>query len=476
MKYKIYTLNRATPLVAGFERELQNAFNREISFGDRSGYAEIEQSRRQPIEVAERRQDRGREHRLAQSYPSYKHKLMHEGLKVDEYFAPIPLKCLGDPRNIDTSAWSAQQKSRLNVIRNSTRHPYFADQNLLRAYWDPAPNGPLDGYPHIRLNSPDRKGYYNILRETKAADEKIILIGYSQGGLVARYLAALDEHLFGEELIHGIITIGSPNYGSPLANPDNDESVINGVFQLVSGILGISLADHPGAHAYLSNTAGYDSGKVVAFFDHIIQDKLRQGATYAELDLFRTAKKWLSGLEDRKTTAFANLNMNDIGDPATTLGFVEANPLTRIRYGAIVNASNDLDKLLKDALSGAAQIAYELFFHDDKIDDVNNIYTDYIMHETSSSTEPVFDQKIKEYNKTLNRGGKYQLDARIERNDHDFVIPSVNQLLPAALAGHDNFVGTIVNEDTNHISGGWHKASYSRNYRNVVAMLSRLID
>ena len=475
MNYKIYTLNRITSIVAGFEDEIRRKF-KDVTFGDRSSYSEIEDSDQQHIEVSENRRDRGRPQRRAQPYPSYQHKLMHEGKVVDEYFVPIPLKCLGDPARIDTTAWDNAQKNHLLTITSNSKHRYFSDRALLEAYWDPSTGGPLTGYPYIRLNSPDFKGYYEILRETKANDEKIILIGYSEGGLVARYLAALDEYVFGEGLIHGIITVGGANYGSPFANPHNDLTVINGVVQLITGALGVSLEEHPKAHAYLRRTRGYDSTKLVKFFDKVIQDKTDRGADYDEMDLFRTAKKWLSGLERRDTTAFFNLNMTDLDDPASTLGFVQDNPLRRIKYGAIVNASNDLDKLLRNALSGVSQVAYSLFFDEDKIADLNEIYTRYLIREAQSSNSPIFQRKIQEYGDGIDIGGPYHLDARIEPDDHDFIIPSVNQLLPPPVPGHDNFCGTIVNEDTNHISGGWHKSAYTKNYRNVLEMLEMIVD
>jgi len=121
--------------------------------------------------------------------------LSHEEKDWDEYFVPIPVKCIGDPagfmsrlgpRFSATGAVAAQQ-----LIADFPQYFTPTSGGPWRGYWTKtgtvgmftAPSGPgrPDGF----------KGFYEILVDAvdKYNAGPAVLVGYSQGGLVARFLA-----------------------------------------------------------------------------------------------------------------------------------------------------------------------------------------------------------------------------------------------------------------------------------------------
>src|SRR5207248_6541086 len=171
--------------------------------------------------------------------------LMHEGgtlpfgviSQYDEYFVPIPVKCFGDP---NSAFWqqcaSSTGKERLRELAGhwARRFPEGFQPETAKA--EVGPN-----FGEVRMNlADDRVGYYELLQTATKATQgaQNILIGYSQGGTVARYLAFLDEYVAAPEYrcIHTIITAQSPNRGSPVASRAKSMEVSRALFAVLLSV------------------------------------------------------------------------------------------------------------------------------------------------------------------------------------------------------------------------------------------------
>lgn len=302
-KLAVWTLNRATQLLATRRREekIRRIFSprHTLDFGRRAGpvgsrYNWFEESAEQAVadasalhaasastsvhDVPTRGQFRNR------VVDSFAHRLMHESPGLDEYFVPIPIKTLGDPRRFLSSSppgglhVDVEGRRILQEILGSPKNPYFdpAQDAWLGEYWQTGQRTHLAAYPRVRMNTApaERCGYYELLAEYSAAHDDCghILVGYSRGGLVARYLAYLDHHVFKRKIIRGVISVGSPNFGSPLANEYNDYSVVNGVLQMVLAFVGFTLQKSPNTHAALRATRGHRVEDFARIMDAMILD------------------------------------------------------------------------------------------------------------------------------------------------------------------------------------------------------------
>ena len=286
-KIKIWTLNYASEIIQGKEKEIcelivksfqkKNIQIDECIFGDRSEY--------------------NRSNLTIKSF--IKHKLMCEiDDENDEYFVPVPVKCIG--RLFDDNL----------IVLNKIQDFYRRNNQFEYShFWDAGYRN--DKYPknkRARMCTKNKRGYYEILIREKEKGYHNILIGYSQGGLVARYLAWLDEYVFNNDSIFGIITISSPNIGSPLANPDNRESVINALIEIILALFSFYSDDY----SQLLNTL-----EKILNFDDIIEiiDSLMSGLSIEKkkvnlLSHIFTIRKWLSGLYRIPNNALFDLNCN----------------------------------------------------------------------------------------------------------------------------------------------------------------------
>ena len=133
--------------------------------------------------------------------------LMHEEQACDEYFVPIAVKCIGDPDGFLArlgDRMSADGRRRFEALRTDFAR-YFAFTDTLggelpwHSYWEPFPmSNPLWKVGMFtRTDGPTPyAGLYEIVAsEAREHDRQAILVGYSQGGLVARFLAWMDEQL-----------------------------------------------------------------------------------------------------------------------------------------------------------------------------------------------------------------------------------------------------------------------------------------
>ncbi|HEY4220011.1 MAG TPA: hypothetical protein VGO62_01685 [Myxococcota bacterium] len=162
-----------------------------------------------------------------QSRRSASHKLFHS---FDEYFVPIPVKCIGVPEQVGAAARArgapVDDDALAAFCRDYSEYFTHASATFVQRYWDRGFSGaPTSARPprhpvecnEVRMHTLAGVGYYEILlawnRRAGHEGDRHVLLGYSQGGLVARFLAHLDEHVFRADLVRGLVTVQTPNFG-----------------------------------------------------------------------------------------------------------------------------------------------------------------------------------------------------------------------------------------------------------------------
>jgi len=452
----IWTLNKATDLLHGKEEEVIALFkNKKLAFSDNNR-----------IECT----FGNRNFHSSNVKSEIAHSLTYEPDVPDEYFVPIPLKCIGSKyKQVD--GLDEEGKRLLKDIVQS--FDCFNDEKYFQSFWDKG-YGPLK---KIRMSTINYSGYYEILEKTKPN----ILIGYSQGGLISRYLAFLDEYVFKQNAIHGIITIASPNYGSPLANPMNKESVIDGINALLLTLLSLN----PDRYQFLNNYVDLklDFDEVTDLIGNLLYDFDRDekwvGSEQSLRNTLATASKWLSGLRDDPNTAFHDLSIMNFEKEFSVLNLVNNYPLKRIYYGSIVATNNDLDDFIKSLAGNVLGRLGWCFIKSKKlfkykikenIKRANDVYKNEIMSENSTVKE-CSNQQTRDIIKNYKEG---ILSAGIEAGAHDFIIPSICQILPESNDGR--LLGNIINKRASHNSGK--SRDYKpgkKNYKYVCDFLKKMI-
>jgi hypothetical protein len=159
--------------------------------------------------------------------PTARTQLMHEGTKVDEYWLPLPIKCFGDPA-VFRAKWLDTSDAAKVTLFDGIMNEYKAQFDQLASYW----TGPAHDR-RTKMGTTPSLGLYDILQNySKADDIKNILVGYSEGGVVARFLSFIDEHLSKRPIIKGCITVHSPNAGAVFATPRNADRVVAGLLSV----------------------------------------------------------------------------------------------------------------------------------------------------------------------------------------------------------------------------------------------------
>jgi hypothetical protein len=286
---------------------------------------------------------------------------------------------------------------------------------------------------------------------------------------VARYLAFLDEQIFKEELIHAIITISAPLYGSPLANPLNKNAVIQGVVQFLSTLLTFPKSKYKNMVPFLCKHIDYNG--VITLLDSIINDLRSNNEKEHLRRTLETTRKWLGGLSADENNAFSNLNINALIDSFSVLYSVNNFPLSRIYHGAIQSANNDLSPFVECCLPGILGFLAKPFVidnHKSIFDAAGKVYKTNVMHETSVSASNVIGEKVTEYENGLS-------NLNIAPEAHDFIIPTAYQLMDHG--NNDKFLGNLVNKEASHISGSDRKFNPGlRNYGYIKTLLSKIVD
>ena len=175
--------------------------------------------------------------------------LMHEEHACNEYFVPLAVKCIGDPDGFLArlgDRMSADGRRRFEALRiDFARYFAFADTARGRAALAPLlgavpdEQAALEGRDvHPRRRTGPYAGLYEIVASEAREQQTPGDPGRLQpGGLVARFLAWMDEQLMDAEhrAIAGVVLVQSPNHGSPLADPDNADNVSAGLLGILTG-------------------------------------------------------------------------------------------------------------------------------------------------------------------------------------------------------------------------------------------------
>jgi hypothetical protein len=406
--------------------------------------------------------------------------LMHEEQSCDEYFVPIAVKCIGDPDGFLArlgDRMSVEGRRRFEALRTDFAR-YFAFTDTLggeppwHSYWQPFPmSNPLWKVGMFTRTDGDEPyaGLYEIVaNEAREHARQAILVGYSQGGLVARFLAWMDEQLFEppHRAIAGVVLVQTPNHGSPLCDPDNADNVSAGLLGILTGLGGfpiVGAADPNTRAAIEALVAGrapagspvwhFGVGAVCQILDAAIEDT--PASQPDRCDILRTARKWLTGLLQEKVfTAFDDLDPTGLDDSRTILGRLVATPLTRTFHGAIVGADTSLDDLVLEGRNCVVRWVVRHVVARHWFAAVEDSYARIAMDEAAAGV-PHGDLHRKVA--ALYQGGVQDSSAGLDLPPfaHDFVIPSVSQALYslAPPPAGDFFLGNVLNARATHVSG-----------------------
>jgi len=387
-----------------------------------------------------------------------------------EYFVPIAPKCIGALFDAEPA------NEKLRHIRN-----YYANevkQKDYKYFWD-------SNEHDYHMLTRKYMGYYSILKETAPN----FLVGYSQGGVAARYLLWLAEEVFNEpDLVKGVITISSPNFGSPLGNSNNADDIFRGFAKIVTILFPIPLFLKRKTENILTEIARKNPENHRKFIKGIGEsilssDKLsglsveHQKKAALLSSILEELHNWLGGLRNDPDNAFYDLNIFRLDNPYSILASIfRGNPQTAVR--GIISKDNSLKGILEDVWELVIEIIWEkikkclhlnqslppglerlLGRGEDvllkltsfsskkrrsKIEKIEKVINTEIMVEHETPVNEAIKQRMLNYKK-----GIASLD--IPKYAHDFVIPSAYQLtvnqmeIPAAF--------NIPNYDANHLSG-----------------------
>jgi hypothetical protein len=298
--------------------------------------------------------------------------------------------------------------------------------------------------------------------------------------------------------VASVITVQSPNFGSPLARAENRTAVATGVLQTAASVAGFDKDLSPNLHGAIAEpVTDASSEKLLKHLcDRILLGGLKDckknledadsrghaseaKAWRGRLDTLASARKWLSGLHGDDAYAFPDLSPTRLNEAGTVLGCLYRYPHGTERdlfYGAVVGANPRLRPVVTagvsaipvlGALVNAGGYNVDRFF-----DDAESIIQDVVMSEKerpvalpdlpADSPAPKYDA-VERYQHAL-IGGSYGLRTRaghvggyVGMKTHDFVIPAAYQLmLPhrgKTLETQRTFFGNLVDEQANHISG-----------------------
>ncbi len=441
-KVTVWTLNRAYDLISGpqtfpvkktaeqVQQELCAQFGNKIQFGQR---------------------------------PDSGNQLMPEV----EYFVPIAPKCLGSL--FDTAPLPA--KNTLDAIQ-----AYYVGESKQAGYktfWDQMTRD-------YQMQTPKYQGYYSLL----AATAPNILIGYSQGGLVARYLNWLDKAVFKQNYIQGVITLSSPNTGSPLANSENSKTIIQGFVEIICVLLGLK----PKGLAAKVFTYVFNHEDMIGFLSTLknamqqpehktllgTSDQMKQGNLSNLLDVLID---WLGGLRNDPNDAFFDLNIlrmepnyspaaascsvlasinQPLANPGVINGILSANLKSKdILYDALIMLLvKELQKRLETnawwkfiaKMTGLDLRKTDATLTQGKLDQVDVIYSQTVMRE--NHRKPISNPRVSQVMAWHDTGVPAEA---LAAHAHDFIIPSAYQLTldAASQITPENWV----NQAANHLSG-----------------------
>lgn len=433
-KYTLWTLNAAENLID--ENELEEKFEDTFILGNRPNFN------------INKKSSMDKSHNL---------------MPLVEYFVPIAVKCLGN----------RFEEARLKDVKNYFYNTWVKDkkrasyaENLYKSFWEITcgPDTTKKETSSIMVTK-NYLGYYDILLKTSAKNKcQNILIGYSQGGVVARYLAWLDEYIFKENIIKAIITVQSPNWGSPFANPDNAEKITNGLLTILTTTFSFYLNLFPHFNKYLHDSINFENIlniflKIKYDLENLIEKKEEAKWLY---EFIITSIKWLSGLcYDNYDTAFYDLNIIHLHEELSILATINNNLVNNIYYGAIISTNNEVKDIIKSIIDESKhfrlfiKILYSLFLKqklfmgftfEQNLNEATQIFKELFV-------ETNFENEITKYyiSGIKTKNNSFKPDKEIKPYSHDFVIPASYQLLKNN--EQKTFMGNFVNYIANHNTG-----------------------
>jgi hypothetical protein len=426
--------------------------------------------------------------------------LSYETTTIDEYFVPILVKCLGDPHRFLTRFGGQMNEQGKRLLRDLlTWFPqFYGPEARWRKYWVAdgaqrmftATDGPT---PHA--------GFYEIVA-SQPRGNKAVLVGYSQDGLVARFLAFLDAALMKPDAraIAGFITVQAPNAGSPLANPANEPTVARGLLAVLAGALSYPVS--PGdTYRELGEALGklatgrlevrpprdeeriepelarrghadrprfLDVAALGALIDAAMADADAKRTSDAQgtlrFDMLSTTRKWLTGLSPggAETTAFGDLSPSALDNRHTVLGLL-AEHTPSVLHGAVVGTDNGLADLVAASLPWWGPWAKNLLVWSGALKDAisasEKAYRQIVMNELEAK-RPLGPREAAIAQAYANGCRIVGVDRPFEQLPpyaHDFVIPSVSHAMGPINAARNpasQLLGNLVNPKATHIGGG----------------------
>ncbi len=402
-KIKLWTLNQATTLLSPHKidalcAELKRQYNLEECVpGDRRMYNE-------GVDVS----------RLKN--PPYA-LMLEDGLFYNEYFVPIDVKCLG---TLVDSGFAV-------LAETLSYHKHIGRKPVLDFWKKDSSN---------RMFTRNGLGYLSILREEYENGYEAVLVGYSQGGTVARYLAVLDELLYTKRpAVAGLVSLAAPLRGSPLARPANRQVVVDGILAALMSLTPLGFF-----HGIIRKAED-----AVDFRDvkHLIWKLIKMSAYWKNRNLTQTLlnySKWLGGLEADVNNAFYDLNPQSACEKGAVLNIIRK-PLQTPSFG-VVTAGGLFGNLFNELL-----YAHFRFLH---------FLWDFLIRRKTFGQADQHYRKVFEEQGDLSdylsccthsyRTGRAK-PLKIPSFAHDFIIPSEYQIL------QDSASHSVVNRKAAHFTG-----------------------
>lgn len=387
-----------------------------------------------------------------------------------EYSVPIVPKCIGSYFD------SPYRPAILDKIREYYENE--AGQKHFKLFWDQALSGSC-------MKTENYRGYYSLLEDTGPN----ILVGYSLGGLVARYLYWLDKEVFKKNIIHGVVSISTPLFGSPLANPQNTRSIVEGLWEMFMILIG-----KEEALMSLEILKHVELEQIRDFLKQMIQ-RLKHNLFTTKLSVVEKGKKnifqsffeilynWTGGLRNDPDTAFYDLNIMRMepnlstssskysvlgsinnaldGNEKNYFGIISASfNLANTIFEGIVfllgsvledwikeNPGSHLSKMVNQR-GGFSDIDARKSMVKERLEKIEEIYKTKVMKENPGVevSNSLISRVLKWHSGGLPAEG-------LDPEGHDFLIPSAYQL---SLKKDQNVVlhKNFVNMEANHITGG----------------------
>lgn len=443
---------------AALRRPLSERY--EVFLGQRVAQGSTEETLEGTVRVAVNREGNSAPTALMHEDP---HAAAQRG--YDEYFVPLPEKCVRDPgaafwRELATTEPARARLAELAAHLEQRRAWPSSERS---AQWSPGRH-----FAEVRLNLAEGVlGYYEVLqRATKLTGGKNVLLGYSQGGVVARYLAYLDEALAPPErrCIQGVFTLHAPNGGTPLASPAKRADVAEVLAALFTRVPLWARRRAPALQPLWDTSLHHGDPearllRLLETLDHLLDRAKEDGALAKHLEHWRTARKWLSGLGGVPSLAFWDLAPERLAERGSVLESIASVPLRESWHGAIVGTDNKLADLQEAALdksfwgSLVDPVLAALFGPYEH--DAGLLYSEKAMRfpPPPAGGNEVFAREADGYlHGLLTPALPNREHTSVGARAHDFLVPSVSQLLypDAKDARH---LGNKLNRLASHLSG-----------------------